>query len=126
VKKIHALLAAMAVIAAVVTACGGSGSSDGNAATATAGEQSSSAAAGPTLTIAGMAFGQPLIVAPGTRIDIVNNDTVEHSVTSKTEGAFDIHVDGRKRKTLTAPAAPGQYLFYCVYHPSMTGTLTVR
>ena len=116
----------MAVIAAVVTACGGSGSSDGNAATATAGEQSSSAAAGPTLTIAGMAFGQPLTVAPGTRIDIVNNDTVEHSVTSKTEGAFDIHVDGRKRKTLTAPAAPGQYLFYCVYHPSMTGTLTVR
>jgi plastocyanin len=124
VKNIHALLAAMAVIAAVVTACGGSGSSDGPA--ATAGEQSSSAVAGPTLTIASMAFGQPLTVAPGTRIDIVNNDTVEHAVTSKTEGAFDVHVDGGKRKTLTAPAAPGQYLFDCVYHPSMTGTLTVR
>jgi plastocyanin len=126
VKKVQASLAAMAVIAAVVTACGGHGSSSEDAATAPASQDTTSAIAAPTLTIASMAFDQPLTVAPGTQIDIVNNDTVEHSVTSKTQGAFDVHVDGGKRKTLTAPAAPGQYQFFCVYHPSMTGTLTVR
>src|SRR5215510_11770335 len=105
------VLAAMAVVGSLVTACGGSSE---NTATATTSEQSSTAPAGPTLT-----------VAPGTEITIANNDTVEHSVTSQTKGAFDVHVDGGKRKTLTAPAKPGQYQFYCVYHPSMKGTLIV-
>jgi plastocyanin len=113
----------MAVVAALATACGGSNSSG---ATAAPGTNSPSAVAGPTLTIAKMAFGQPLTVAPGTEITIINDDTVEHSVTSKTQGAFDVHVDGGSRKTLTAPAQPGQYQFYCVYHPSMKGTLIVE
>ena len=69
---------------------------------------------------------QPLTVAPGTEINIVNNDTAEHSVTSETEGAFDVHVDGGKNKTLTAPTQPGEYPFYCVYHPNMKGTLIVK
>lgn len=118
----------MAVIAALVTGCGGSSNTDENAAsaTATASEESPTAVAGPTLTIANMAFGKPLTVAPGTEINIVNNDTVEHSVTSQTEGAFDVHVDGGKTKTLTAPTEPGQYQFYCVYHPMMKGTLIVQ
>jgi plastocyanin len=125
-KKIGMVLAAMAVTGVLVTACGGSGSSGESAATTTASEESSSAVAGPTLTIASMAFGKPLTVAPGTEINIVNNDTVEHSVTSKAEGAFDVHVEGGERKTLVAPAQPGQYQFYCVYHPSMKGTLIVQ
>ncbi|HKV20561.1 MAG TPA: cupredoxin domain-containing protein [Mycobacterium sp.] len=122
-KKIGMLLAAMAVVAALATACGGSGSSADGTTTAT--EHSPAAIAGPTLTIANMAFGQPLTVAPGTEITIVNNDGVEHSVTSKAQGAFDVHVDGGGEKTLTAPTQPGQYQFYCVYHPSMKGTLIV-
>ena len=73
-----------------------------------------------------MAFGQPLTVAPGTQINIANNDTAEHSVTSETKGAFDVHVDGGKTKTLTAPSQPGEYPFYCVYHPNMKGTLIVK
>ncbi|MGZ8747559.1 MAG: cupredoxin domain-containing protein, partial [Mycobacterium sp.] len=35
-------------------------------------------------------------------------------------------VDGGEQGTLTAPAEPGEYAFYCVYHPSMKGTLIVK
>jgi plastocyanin len=126
-KKIGTFLAAMAVVAALVTGCGGSGGSTGASDTAAASESSPTEVAGaPTLTIADMAFGQRLTVAPGTQINIANNDTVEHSVTSETKGAFDVHVDGGKKKTLTAPSHPGEYAFYCVYHPNMKGTLIVK
>ena len=80
----------------------------------------------PTITIENMAFGEPLTVAPGAEIDIVNNDSVEHSVTSDTAGAFDVEVDGKKKGTLTAPSAPGEYPFHCKYHPNMKGTLIVK
>jgi plastocyanin len=47
-------------------------------------------------------------------------------VTSETEGKFDVHVDAGEQGTLTAPTEPGEYPFYCVYHPSMKGTLIVQ
>ena len=125
-KKIGTFLAAMAVVAALVTACGGSSSTTETTDTAMASENSPTEVAGPTITIANMAFGQPLTVAPGTQINIANNDSVEHSVTSQPEGAFDVHVDGGDKKTLTAPSQPGEYPFYCVYHPNMKGTLIVK
>ncbi|MGV0746317.1 cupredoxin domain-containing protein [Mycolicibacterium sp. XJ870] len=81
---------------------------------------------GPTITIEGMGFSGGLTVAPGAQITIVNNDEVEHSVTSRTADLFDVHVDGKQRATLTAPSEPGEYAFYCIYHPAMVGTLTVR
>jgi plastocyanin len=127
-KKIGTFLAATAIIAALVTACGGSKSTNGatSASTATSSETSLTTAAGPTITIANMAFGQPLTVAPGTEINIVNNDSVEHSVTSDTAGAFDQDVDGHGKATLKAPTQPGEYPFHCSYHPNMKGTLIVK
>lgn len=127
-QKIGTYLAAIALVGMLTTACGESKTSD---TAATASESTSQSvptevAGAPTITIADMAFGQPVTVAPGVQINIANNDTVEHSVTSETKGAFDVHVDGGKRKTLTAPTQPGDYPFYCVYHPNMKGTLTVR
>ena len=125
-KKIGTFLAAMTVVAALVTACGESSSTTQATDKAMASENSPTEVAGPTITIADMAFGQPLTVAPGTQINIANNDSVEHSVTSQTAGAFDVHVDGGEKKTLTAPSQPGEYPFYCVYHPNMKGTLIVK
>ncbi|WP_123028960.1 cupredoxin domain-containing protein [Mycolicibacterium stellerae] len=126
-KKFSMFLAAIALLATFATACGASGTGE---TAATAGESSSensaTAVTGPTLTIADMAFGQPLTVAPGTQINIANNDSVEHSVTSEAKGAFDVHVDGGETKTLIAPSRPGEYPFHCVYHPNMLGTLIVR
>lgn len=127
-KQIGTLMAALALIATVVTACGGSSSTAGT--TPTGGQSSSqtgpSTVAGPTITIANMAFGTPLTVAPGTEITVTNNDSVEHSVTSQTAGAFDVEIDGGAHKTFTAPNKPGEYPFHCKYHPSMTGTLIVK
>jgi plastocyanin len=114
-------------LAAALAACGSpSDHADQATSTATAETTQRPAAAGPTITIAGMNFGRPLTVAPGTHITIANNDSVEHSVTSRTAGQFDVHVDGNKQGELTAPNAPGEYAFYCVYHPSMSGTLIVK
>ncbi len=126
-KRIGMFLAAMGLIAALTTACGGSnGTGEGTqAAAATSSDDNPTTVTGPTITIANMAFGQPLTVAPGTQITIVNNDSAEHSVTSDTAGAFDVEVDGGDHKTLTAPSRPGDYPYHCKYHPSMKSTLTV-
>jgi plastocyanin len=125
-KKIGTFLAAAAIVAALTTACGSSSSTTQASGSASASENSATEVAGPTLTIANMAFGQPLTVAPGAQINIANNDTVEHSVTSDTAGAFDQDVDGNEKATLTAPSQPGEYPFHCSYHPNMKGTLIVK
>jgi plastocyanin len=127
-KKIGTFLAAMAFVAALVTACGGSSSSvESTAAVAeTSSAPNPTAVAGPTITIANMTFGRPLTVGPGTQVNIVNNDSVEHSVTSDTAGAFDQDVEGNEKATMTAPSKPGEYPFHCSYHPNMKGTLIVK
>jgi plastocyanin len=133
-KKICMFWAAMVLVAAIVTACGGSESAEeattpeATAAPTTAQaapDTRAPAAAGATITIENMAFGEPLTVAPGAEITVANNDSAEHSVTSQTAGAFDLHVDGQQKATLIAPSQPGEYPFYCIYHPSMKGTLIV-
>ena len=130
-KKIWLSMAALAVVAAMVTACGGSGgtgkTTDTPAAqSATAGSESRAATEAAAITIQNMAFGEPLTVAPDAKITVANNDSVEHSVTSDTAGAFDVEVDSNEKKTLTAPSQPGDYPFHCKYHPSIKGTLIVK
>jgi plastocyanin len=136
-KRFGLFCAAMCLVAAFATACGGSNTSTEEKATgtatatasptATAGKTSGpAAAAAATITIASMSFGDPITVAPGAQIAITNKDSVEHSVTSDTEGRFSVDVDGNEQGTLTAPTEPGEYAFHCKYHPSMHGTLTVK
>lgn len=134
-KNCIVMAGAVALITAIVTACGSGGSGYTTDTATAAGTTNSSAtaatdgpaaAAGATITIESMAFGEPLTVAPGAEVRIVNNDSVEHSVTSETAGAFDVEVDGQQKGTLTAPSAPGQYQFHCKYHPTMKGTLIVE
>jgi plastocyanin len=124
-KKFGMFLAVISLVAAVATACGGS-SKTTESTSAAASESSTAAVSGPTITIADMAYGEPLTVAPGTQINLVNKDTVEHSVTSDTAGAFSKDVDGGENGTMTAPSQPGTYAFHCKYHPNMHGTLTVK
>jgi plastocyanin len=142
-KKFCLFWAAICLVAAVATACGDSGTSTeeretGTAtmtgspttnaeATGTTEATSAPAEAGAaTITIASMSFGEPITVPPGAQITIKNDDSAEHSVTSQTAGQFDVHVDGNQEGTLTAPTEPGEYAFYCIYHPSMKGTLIVK
>ncbi|MDQ2638208.1 MAG: cupredoxin domain-containing protein [Actinomycetota bacterium] len=136
-KRVWLFCSALCLIAAVATGCGQSATTEedttGTAtATSTTAEEpttttgESPAAHAATITIADMSFGDPITVAPGTQITVKNNDSVEHSVTSRSADTFDVHVDGGEQGTLTAPTEPGEYAFYCVYHPSMTGTLIVK
>ena len=133
-KKILLWCAAVCLAAAAFTACGSESSyttteGDTGTATATASPETTTAGAettGPTITMANMSFGEPITVAPGAQITVKNDDSAEHSVTSQTEGQFDVHVDGGEQGSFTAPTEPGKYAFYCVYHPSMKGTLIVK
>ncbi|MCV7298697.1 cupredoxin domain-containing protein [Mycobacterium barrassiae] len=136
-KKILLWCAAVC-LAAGLTACGSESSyttteGDTGTATATASPENTSETTtagaettGPTITMANMSFGEPITVAPGAQITVKNDDSAEHSVTSQTEGQFDVHVDGGEQGSFTAPTEPGEYAFYCVYHPSMKGTLIVK
>ena len=139
-KKILLVCVTVCLVVAVA-ACGSESSyttseGDSGTATATASPETTSTAAeptgttaeasGPTITMADMSFGDPITVAPGATITVKNDDSAEHSVTSQTEGKFDVHVDAGEQGTLTAPTEPGEYAFYCVYHPSMKGTLIVQ
>ena len=125
--KLHAAAAALGVIALLVAGCSSSGTTGADS-TSAAAETSSAApaAAGSTITISGMDFGDPITVSPGAQVAVTNEDGVEHSVTSKTAGQFDVEVDGGKQGTFTAPTQPGDYPFYCKYHSNMAGTLVVK
>ena len=81
---------------------------------------------GPAITITALNFGDPLTVAPGAQVTVVNSDDVAHTVTSKVKGQFDVKVGGNAQMTFNAPTTPGRYPYYCVYHPGMVGVLIVQ
>lgn len=124
-----AVYGATVVVVVGLAACGQSGTNSGyGSATAT---PASSAVAepapgGPTITIAGMGYSAQLTVSPGAKVTVVNNDEVEHTVTSRTNGLFDVEIDGKKQAVFTAPSQPGEYAFNCRYHPGMVSTLIVK
>lgn len=126
--RVAVLAVSLFLVAGTVVACGQANSPAGHSqhsGTATTGP-GKQVPTGPVIAIEGMGFSALGPVAPGTAITIVNKDEVEHSVTSRTKGLFDVHVDGKGQATLTAPQEPGEYAFYCLYHPAMLGTLTVK
>jgi plastocyanin len=126
-SKFSVIVAALGLIVGVTAGCSSSGTpsaSPSSAATATG--SAAAAASGPTITISGMNFGDPVTVSPGAQVAITNEDGVEHSVTSKTAGQFDTEVDANGHKTFTAPTQPGEYPFYCKYHSNMKDTLIVK
>ena len=71
-------------------------------------------------------------VERGGQLTVVNNDNMAHTVTSEAVGTqgdplFDLTVPSHATRTLVLPAAlgAGEYAFYCSFHPSMRGTLTI-
>jgi plastocyanin len=106
---------------------GNGGKSEANGAGCEPSEPASAGQSGSaTIRIAGFAFGQPLTVAPGAKVEVVNTDAAPHNVTAA-DGSFetpDLQQDDTA--TFTAPTAPGRYEFTCTLHPEMTGTLVVE
>lgn len=119
-----------------ITAAGAGGGQGGD-------QTGGGAAAGPTINILEGAATQgspdydpdPLTAKVGDEINIVNQDTVPHTVTSGTgpsdanKGqAFDtgIIIGGESAKISVAEVEPGQYDYFCIVHPYMTGKITVE
>jgi plastocyanin len=131
--KTSSLCGALLLVGAILTACSSVADapnttygSSGSPVAVTGESAESPTPSGPTINISGMAFGGPLTVTPGATITIVNEDSMEHSVTSTPDAGFSTDVDGGERRTFTAPTQPGDYPFICKYHPSMKGVLTVK
>src|ERR687895_122850 len=98
---------------------------------------------GPTLTIleGSSIQGSPdydpdeLTVAAGSEVTVTNDDTLPHTVTSGTSPtdpnsaqSFDTSlINGGESATLSlAQVAAGQYGYYCMVHPYMTGSIVVQ
>jgi plastocyanin len=123
-----------------VTAAGAGGSTS---APATEGGGGGAEAAGASLTIPEGASVQgnpsyepdPLTITAGDTVEVSNQDTVPHTVTSGTgpEDAesgsqFDTSIidAGATAQVDTASLAAGDYPYYCSVHPYMLGTMTVQ
>ena len=98
---------------------------------------------GPTLTIleGSSIQGSPdydpdqLTATAGSEVTVVNQDTLPHTVTSGTSPtdpnsaqSFDTSlINGGESATLSlAQVAAGQYDYYCMVHPYMTGSIVVQ
>jgi plastocyanin len=100
-------------------------------------------AGGPTINILEGASiqGNPdydpeeLTASTGAEVNVVNQDTLPHTVTSGTgpqdpnsAQLFDTSlINGGESATLSlAQVTPGQYDYYCIVHPYMTGKIAVQ
>lgn len=73
------------------------------------------------------AFGPAsLVVSPGTRIAVLNQDRAPHTVTAVNKSFDSGTIPAGQRGEFTAPRSPGTYPYICTIHPSMTGTLIVK
>ena len=62
----------------------------------------------------------------GHKVSFTNEDTAKHTATSKPQGAFD---SGDISKGQTKPVTfkkAGTFDYFCVYHPTMAGKVTVK
>jgi plastocyanin len=76
-----------------------------------------------------------LTAKAGDVINVVNKDSLPHTVTSGTGindankgAAFDTNIiaGGESAKISLAEVDPGQYEYFCIVHPFMTGKITVE
>ena len=139
---VHPYMTAEVTITAAGQGGGGGGAAQsGN--TTGGGAGGAAGGGGTTLTIlAGSSIqGSPdydpdeLTVAAGSEVTVTNDDTLPHTVTSGTgptdpnsAQSFDTSlINGGESATLSlAQVAAGQYDYYCMVHPYMTGKLVVQ
>ena len=88
------------------------------------GDSSGSASAGITMKDTAFSVAGP--VKAGATVNIKNDDSFTHTVTSDDGTSFNVSVDGGKSATITAPSKAGSYKFHCNIHSTMKATLTVE
>lgn len=129
---------ATAALVVGLSGCAASGAVSGTPTTATTPHTTSTQTQAPAptgapgaaqvvkITISNFAYKVPATVAPGAKVTVTNLDSQNHTLTSKTPGAFAVTVPaGGGTATFTAPTKPGSYPFGCTFHANMMGTLVV-
>ncbi len=85
------------------------------------------ASSADTVDIKDFKYGPEAIeVKRGTKVSFTNEDTAKHTATSKPQGTFD---SGDISKGQTKPVTfkkAGTFDYFCVYHPTMAGKVTVK
>jgi plastocyanin len=133
-RSLRAAVAALVgVLMLAAAGCGGDeGGNAGGDAGATTAPATTAAGAGEDelkLTAQGIKWDTTtlqLTSGAGYRVEVTNEDSVEHNFTFE-QASADTDVAGGENATVTftAPAA-GSYEFFCRYHPQgMRGTVTV-
>lgn len=120
----------VAVVGAVVTFTGDQGlddtdDTDDTVDTDDSDDTSDAAPAdGATITIADFAFDGITEVAVGTTVVVTNTDSAPHTWTA-VDGAFDSGSLGQGETFEFTFDTAGEFEYFCNFHPSMTGTITV-
>jgi plastocyanin len=90
------------------------------------GSGGSSGSGSAVITMQNTSFKVAGPVKAGATVNIKNNDSFQHTVTSDDGTSFNVSVDGGKTATITAPSKAGTYKFHCNIHSNMHATLTVQ
>lgn len=119
---------ALAVVAAVVVACGGAATSTPAAATSTppAGQPSAPTGDAASVRIADFAFAPAaLTVTAGTSVTWTNDDSARHSIAwdDGSAGSGALGTGGTYSRTFDTP---GTFAYACGIHPNMKGTVVVE
>jgi plastocyanin len=113
-SRLAVLVLVVAALALSLAACSSSSKS------------SSSGSGSAVITMQNTSFKVAGPVKAGATVNIKNNDSFTHTVTSDDGTSFDVSVDGGKTATITAPSKAGTYKFHCNIHSNMHATLTVQ
>jgi len=119
-RRIQLLGAFAAISLTVILAIAGCGSDGGSSTT-------SSSSKPRVVNISNYSYAPETITVPaGTKVTFVNHDSTAHTATSKEQGAFDTQpIQPGKRAAVTF-SLPGKFVYYCVFHPFMKGTVEVE
>ena len=79
-----------------------------------------------TVTMKNLSFSPAnLEVTPGTKVTWINEDTVDHTVTSN-DNKLNSGLLARGSKFEFTFEQTGEYVYYCSIHPSMTAKIIVK
>jgi len=65
-------------------------------------------------------------VDKGTKVSFTNDDSAKHTATSKPQGAFDSGDIAKGQSKAVTFKKAGTFNYFCVYHPTMAGKVTVK
>ena len=116
------VLVLSALLVVVPVACGGDDSSSDPAPADTAVAEAEAATA--EIVISGFAFTGPGTIDVGTTVVVRNDDSAQHTWTS-VDDVFDSGVLAADDSFSFTFDEPGEYAYFCEFHPSMTGTIVV-